>query len=194
MAAKQATVIKRPPTRVFVSPKEPNTRFLVARGDMSGPNDLMHDETYAQFTAGICSTTDERVIDWLEAHEALVSEEDHEQFHLRRDENPDACGNRGICMDAENEKVGFWADQAGRKLNLSNREAQLEGGYDVEAAMRGEDPMHAVAGGDSLLSRAQGAMQAADRASGAIRTNHPERFHPAQEPTQEPAPAPEGED
>lgn len=193
MATKQET-IERPATRVFVSPKEPNTRFLVARGDMSGPNDLMHDEAYAQFTAGICSTTDERVVEWLEAHAALVPEEDHEQFHLRRDENPDTCGNRGVCMDAGSDHVGFWADQEGRKLNLSNREAQLERGYDVEAAMRGEDPMHAVAGGDSLLSRAQGAMRASERASGNVTTNHPERFHGQGQGGDSPAPSSEEEE
>lgn len=193
MATKQAT-IKRPPTRVFVSPGRPNTRFLVERGPDPGPNanELMRQDVFAAFNAGICSTTDERTITWLEAHEALVSDEDHEQFHLRRDENPDTCGNRGICMDAENEKVAFWADQVGRKLNLSNREAQLERGYDVEAAMRGENPMHAITGGDSLLSRAQGAMKAADKAAGPISTNNPERFHPEQESVPEPSSEGEG--
>lgn len=193
-ATKEPTrgTIQRPATRVFVSPQEPNTKFLVWRGPAPKPgeNELMREEAYAAFTAGICTTTDERTILWLEAHEALVPEEVHEQYHLGRDELPELCANRGICMDAENERVGFWADQVGRKLNLANRDAQLEKGYDVEAALRGENPLVNVASGDSILSRAQAAIGAADKAAGAIRTNSPERFHPQQEET---APEPESE-
>ena len=153
--------------------------FLVESGpDIPvGGNPLLQRDIFAAFVGGICTTPDKKTIAWLEAHEALVSEEVHEQFHLAQEEEPDHCSNRGVCMDAENERVGFWSDQEGRKLNLSNREAQLEKGYDVEAALRGEDPMHAVGGGDSLLARAQGAMAASNKAAGAIRTNHPGQFH-----------------
>lgn len=188
------TTIKRPPTRVFVSPREPNTKFLVGRGPdpKPGENPRVPQDTFAEFVAGICTTTDEKAITWLEAHVALVPEEVHEQFHLQRDEYPELCGNRGVCMDAESEQVGFWADQEGRKLNLANREAQLPSGYDVEAALQGRDPMAAVAPGDTILSRAQGAMAAANKAAGTIRTNNPERFHQAEAASEAPE-APESE-
>lgn len=182
----KTATLKRPATRVFVSPGEPNTKFLVERGPdpKPGENPLMQRDIFAEFIGGICTTTDEKTIAWLEAHEALLSEETHEQFHLGREEfGP--CSDRGICMDAENERVGFWADQVGRKLNLSNRDAQLEKGYDVEAALRGENPLPNAASGDSILSRAQAAIGAADKAAGAIRTNSPEHFHPQQEQEEE---------
>lgn len=192
----RTATIKRPQTRVFVSPREPNTKFLVERGpDLKpGENPLMQQDIFASFNAGICETTDEKVIAWLEAHVALVPEEVHEQFHLARDEEPNHCGNRGVCMDAGSEQVGFWADQEGRKLNLANREAQLPSGYNVEAALQGRDPMAAVAPGDTILSRAQGAMAAAGKAAGPPRTNNPERFHQAEAAPEasEPGPEPEG--
>lgn len=80
-------------------------------------------------------------------------------------------------MSAEHDKVAFWADQEGRKLPLSNREPQLEKGYDVEAAIQGKDPLKGTPG--TLMERAQGALKAADKAAGPPSTNHPERFHEA---------------
>lgn len=182
-ATKQKT--KRPDTFVYVSPHHPNTRFLVCRGEDVFDNDRMRQDKFAHFQAGICATKDPDIAAWLEAHSALLPEEDHAKYHFDKDEDPDDCGaGQGICMSAEHEQVGLWADQTGRKVDLSNRGAQLESGYDVEAVLRGENP---VGGGpaDGLMARAQSAMArataAAEGNAGPPSTNHPERFHEAPE-------------
>lgn len=178
-----ADVDTRPAVRVFVSPREPNTKFLVERGpDLPyGTNEMMRADINAEFHAGICRTRDPKAIKWLEAHAALVSEGEHAAYHLERGEDPEPCRDRGVCMDAAADQVALWADQEGRKLDLANREAQLPSDYDVEAVMQGKDPMGGTPG--ALMDRATAAMQAASRASegSRITTNHPERFHPGQQ-------------
>lgn len=174
---------KRPDTFVFVAPAQPNTRFLVQRGEEVAPgeNELKRLDLFAEFHSGICVTKEPLVLAWLAAHEALIEEELHADYHLDMGSDPDLCSHRGVCMNAENERVAFWADQTGRKLNMSNRPAQLEGEYDVEKAMRGEDPLGGKA--DGLMGRAHSAMAAAHRGaedspSGKVTSNHPEQFHP----------------
>ncbi len=178
---KKETKVKRPDTFVFVAPAQPNTNFLVRRGEEVAPgeNELNRQDLFAQFHAGICKTAEPEVLAWLVAHEVLVEEEVHATYHFDTGTDPDLCPHRGVCMNAENESVAFWADQVGRKQNLSNRPAQLESGYDVEKALQGQDPLGGRA--DTLMDRAHSAMAAARGgdapASGKVTTNHPERFH-----------------
>lgn len=179
---KKETKAKRPDTFVFVAPTQPNTKFLVRRGEEVAPgeNELNRQDISAEFNSGICVTKDPEVLTWLVAHEALVKEEVHADYHLDTGTDPDLCPHRGVCMNAENESVAFWADQMGRTQNLSNRPAQLDSGYDVEKALQGKDPLSGVP--DTLMDRAYSAMAAArggDRSltSGKVTSNHPEQFH-----------------
>lgn len=169
----------RPDGRVFISPTQPDSRFLVRRGILPPgvTNELSREDIFVEFSAGICYTRNAEQIAWLEAHDAFAAPGEHQDYHLRLAEKTGSisqydrsseCPNRAICSDASRREVAAWSDVEQRKLALGSRDRQLPAGYDTMALLQGNNPD--PSGAIDLINRAHSAM--------GINTNNPERFWP----------------
>jgi len=136
MTAKAAKVETE--KRVFVSPEQLNSEFLVVAGELvtaganafSGglPIAMRRDgDVFAKFTNGILATDDPDIIAWCEA-------------------NPD------ICRDAADPQTEAWAMLKDMQLETSSKESTLPRNANIDAMLRGESP---TGGPESLVTRAR---------------------------------------
>lgn len=109
--------------RVFVSPQQKDTSFLVKPGTLvsfrdpnspTGTRDVRRDgDIWAVFTGGYLVTSDSLVIAWAEAH-------------------PD------ICRDARDPRTAAWAALKERQMPAGNREALIEPSMDIDGIVFGD--------------------------------------------------------
>lgn len=137
-------------SRVFISPTEPNTKFLVKRGpDVA--NEMLRQDVFVQFSAGVCvvDADDTDRVNWLEAHGSL-DETLHGLYHDDRNEREliDQCPNFSICRDYVAPQALAWAELKEQQLALANREPGLPKHIDVDRLLAGDDqrqPSSAIA-------------------------------------------------
>lgn len=140
------TVAKLPSTfRTFVSPVEPNTRFLVIPGVMSQPlvaggqvvkwPERVGDK-WATFVNGVCTTDDQDVISWLDAHAG--NQERHARWYQEHNQTFQTLPHYGFCRDINTPGVEGWAELKANQQPLSHRPASISPGLDVDKLFAGQ--------------------------------------------------------
>ncbi len=133
--------------RIFVSPLEPNTTFLVKPGKMlsfpdpnspRGKKDMEREgDVWAEFHSGICATRDDEVIEWCEAHSGDADL--HTLYHSKMAEDGTKrvsareCGvDVGLCRDIDWPATPGWAELKSLQMPTARRGASLPATMDVD--------------------------------------------------------------
>lgn len=134
--------------RSYISPTNPSERFLVTPGkveempyQMGGVMGLKPalsriGDIWCQFTAGVCTTEDPILIDWLEAHAG--DPELHGAYHRSKNEDPRACTVPiGLCRE-QGPGIDVWVQLKAGQIPTASRGIVISPEVDVDAFMRGD--------------------------------------------------------
>ena len=166
---------RRPPPettlRVFLSPKEPNTTFLVEAGKMisfrdpnspTGQRDARRDgDVFARFVSGVLATDDPVVIEWCEGHGPDAAA--HKEYHRKVGTDARTCqAGVGLCCDAQDEQAEVWAEFKSAQVPTATREATMPTGIDVDTILTGgKIKGHTGGEGTRLVQAAEATRKAA---------------------------------
>ena len=143
--AGQATRSKLSGLRTFITPQEPNTRFLVVHGKLGLPQIvggviLKHAERegdkWAHFINGVCTTDDDDIIEWLEAHTGDPGR--HQAYYAARGLPAPKMPHYGFCRDINTPGVEGWAELKANQQALAWRPATISPGLNVDKMFAGE--------------------------------------------------------
>ena len=173
-----------PAHRVFISPIEPNSRFLVIAGklrrfpDPNSPTGYREygreGDVFARFAAGSCVTNDPIIWEWCEAHSGNPNE--HRLYHQVKKEDPRGCSVPvGLCRDAALPGVKTWAELKELQVATAKRPANVSNAVDLDAFLNAglgaaDSRLQAENAGSRFVATAEAAANAArERAQGGNR-------------------------
>ena len=172
------------PIRMFVSPQEPNSKFLVVGGTMrrfpdpnspTGFREYGRDgDVWAVFRSGICATRDPVVIEWCEAHAGNPNL--HVQYHEVRKDSAHECSTPiGLCRDSSLPGIQTWSELKASQIPTASRPAVVSQSIDIDSFLNAglqapNEKFDAESAGSRFAATAAAAAQAdKERAAGSKR-------------------------